>query len=82
GKGDWDFNEHLRVGDRRNWLKKDEAFYDYAQPNGDTININGQDLNTIQKTGLYGGNNLGNSPDGTTAFFYVEVVRYSDRNYV
>lgn len=21
GKGDWDFNEHLRVGDRRNWLK-------------------------------------------------------------
>ncbi|PHA89453.1 BppU family phage baseplate upper protein [Bacillus toyonensis] len=65
-----------------NVLKKAEAFYDYAQPNGDTININGQDLNTIQKTGLYGGNNLGNSPDGTTAFFYVEVVRYSDRNYI
>ncbi|OTW84321.1 hypothetical protein BK702_22510 [Bacillus thuringiensis serovar cameroun] len=21
GKGDWDFNEHLRVGDRRNWMK-------------------------------------------------------------
>lgn len=63
-------------------VKKSEAFYDYAQPNGDTINISGQDLNTIQKTGLYGGNNLGNSPDGTTAFFYVEVVRYSDRNYV
>ncbi|PEL23412.1 hypothetical protein [Bacillus toyonensis] len=66
-----------------NKLNKSEAFYDYAQPSGNTIVLStSTDLNTIQKTGLYGGSNLVNTPESSTGFFYVEVLRYSDTSYV
>ncbi|PHD08615.1 DUF2479 domain-containing protein [Bacillus toyonensis] len=84
-KNVWEYNkvnDEFVVLSNTNLVKKAEIYSDYVQPNGDTININGQDLNALQKPGSYGGNNLGSSPDGTTAFFYVDVVRYSDRSYV
>ncbi|PGA51104.1 hypothetical protein COL86_27975 [Bacillus toyonensis] len=63
-----------------NLVKKAEAFYDYASPNGNAVNINGFNLNTVVKTGLYGGNNLANAP--RAGYWYIEVVRYSDVKYV
>jgi hypothetical protein len=50
---------------------------------GHTRNISGQDLNNLTNTGFYSGNNLTNSPDGSTNYFYVEVVNHSSgTNYV
>ncbi|WP_257140099.1 BppU family phage baseplate upper protein [Bacillus toyonensis] len=83
--GAWNYSpatNTFNVVSNTNLVKKTEAYTELVQPNGDTININGQNLDSLQKPGSYGGNNLGSSPDGTTAFFYVDVVRYSDRSYV
>ncbi|MBL3820762.1 BppU family phage baseplate upper protein [Bacillus sp. BSL6] len=50
GKGDWDYSEHLRVGDRRNWLKN----------SGDTMTGDLQ-INTPNK-----GFKVGNGVEGIT----------------
>lgn len=86
-KGIFNFNNTtgmFNVTADTNLVKKTEAFYDYAQPNGNAIQLPGvgTDLNTIQKTGIYAGTNLTNSPTSTSDFYYIEVVRYNDVNYI
>ncbi|WDS60612.1 hypothetical protein BC7_00015 [Bacillus phage BC-7] len=82
GKGDWDYSEHLRVGDRRNWLKSSDLYMDYFQPNGNTKVLTAStDLDTVQAPGAYAGSALLNAPEGLTSFLYIEVLRYSDAKY-
>ncbi|PDY52232.1 hypothetical protein COM88_33715, partial [Bacillus cereus] len=79
----WSYNHSTKQFDvpvATNLVKKAEAFYDYAQPSGDTVNVNGQDLNDVVKTGLYASNTSPNFP--RAGYWYIEVVRYSDRKYV
>lgn len=63
-----------------NLLKKNEAFYTYAQPNGRTFQLReGNDLNNYLDTGLFAGAKLVNAP--SQDYLYIEVIRYADANY-
>lgn len=44
------------------------------------LDISSTDLNNLKTSGDYDGASLTNSPDGTTAWFYVEVLRHSTDN--
>lgn len=45
-----------------------------TQDNGRTLLITGTDLNDLSVTGMFQGHTLGNSPDGTGDWFYVESL--------
>ncbi|PEM30163.1 hypothetical protein [Bacillus wiedmannii] len=61
-----------------NLVKKTEIYAGTSQPNGYPLVANGLDCNNLVETGFYGGNNLLNSPDGSTAYFLIETKRYAN----
>lgn len=76
----WKDNVFTLHAQNTNLLKKSEAFYTYAQPNGRTFQLReGDDLNNFLDTGLFAGPKLVNAP--TQDYLYVEVIRYADANY-
>ncbi|HFK1452861.1 TPA: BppU family phage baseplate upper protein [Bacillus pacificus] len=82
-KNVWDYDgdaDSFNVNTNTNLLKKNEAFYTYAQPNGRTFQLReGDDLNNYLDTGLFAGTKLVNAP--SQDYFYIEVIRYADANY-
>ncbi|HDR7486396.1 TPA: hypothetical protein QCX63_002525 [Bacillus pacificus] len=82
-KNVWDYDgdsDSFNVNTNTNLLKKSEAFYTYAQPNGRTFQLReGDDLNTFLDTGLFAGAKLVNAP--SQDYLYIEVIRYADANY-
>ncbi|MGQ8823195.1 BppU family phage baseplate upper protein [Bacillus sp. NA_146.1] len=58
-----------------NLLKKSEIYSGAWKTDGYGHNIHGSDLNAVNDTGFYFGNNLKNSPDGSSAYFSVQVQR-------
>nr|WP_313897968.1 BppU family phage baseplate upper protein [Bacillus cereus group sp. BfR-BA-01329] len=79
----WDYeqpNNMFNMIANTNLLKKNEAFYTYAQPNGRTFQLReGNDLNDYLDTGLFAGAKLVNAP--SQDYLYIEVIRYADANY-
>ncbi|MFV1022381.1 BppU family phage baseplate upper protein [Bacillus tropicus] len=61
-----------------NLLKKTDIYSAAWKPDGYGNNIHGGDLNAVNGTGFYFGNNLINSPDGSTAYFSVQVQRVAN----
>ncbi|MGN5653467.1 BppU family phage baseplate upper protein [Bacillus sp. Brlt_9] len=64
-----------------NLVKTNEIYKGWLIPSGQTKQLReGDDLNNIQDSGVYGGTGLLNAP--TSGFLYIEVIKYGDPNYV
>ncbi|MDK7418581.1 BppU family phage baseplate upper protein [Bacillus cereus] len=64
-----------------NLVKNNEIYKGWLQPNGRTTQLReGDDLNNIQESGIYGGPKLANAPNQD--YLYIEVIKYQDVNYV
>ena len=62
-------------------VSKTEIYSKFTLPDGKATSINDTDLNNLLEAGQYTGQRLVNSPEGSTGFFYVEVIRYNQDTY-
>lgn len=86
---DWDWTKQivfhpvngLQIFGGTNLYKKTDLYPSWLNWNGYTFNLAvNTDLNTVVKSGLYGGTGLVNAP--TNIYLYVEVIAYHDVKYV
>nr|WP_313895068.1 BppU family phage baseplate upper protein [Bacillus cereus group sp. BfR-BA-01448] len=78
GAPGWDSSKAITF---QTLVKNNEIYKGWIQPNGRTIILReGDDLNNVQESGIYGGPKLVNAP--TQDYLYIEVLKYHDANYV
>ncbi|MEB9506858.1 BppU family phage baseplate upper protein [Bacillus anthracis] len=86
---DWDWTKQivfhpvngLQIFGGTNLYKKTDLYPSWLNWNGYTFNLAAStDLNTVVKSGLYGGSGLVNAP--TNIYLYVEVIAFHDVKYV
>ncbi|TXR66953.1 BppU family phage baseplate upper protein [Bacillus sp. AR18-7] len=78
GAPGWDSSKAITF---QTLVKNSEIYKGWIQPNGRTIILReGDDLNNVQESGIYGGPKLVNAP--TQDYLYIEVIKYHDANYV
>ncbi|PDY93170.1 hypothetical protein CON09_08605 [Bacillus anthracis] len=78
GAPGWDSSKAITF---QTLVKNNEIYKGWLQPNGRTIQLReGDDLNNIQESGIYGGPKLVNAPNQD--YLYIEVIKYQDVNYV
>lgn len=66
-----------------NLYKKTDLYPNWLTSTGTATQLGVKtDLNTVIKSGVYSGYDLVNSPDGTTKFFYVEVLQHYNDKYI
>ncbi len=80
----WDYEQNNNMFNmiaNTNLVKSNEIYKEWTLPSGTTKQLReGDDLNTIQDPGLYGGPKLVNAPNQD--YLYIEVIKYNDANYV
>ncbi|AJG73679.1 MULTISPECIES: BppU family phage baseplate upper protein [Bacillus cereus group] len=80
----WNYNADTKTitfNANTNLVRNNEIYKGWLQPNGRTIILReGDDLNNVQESGIYGGPKLVNAP--TQDYLYIEVIKYHDANYV
>ncbi|MGK4104680.1 BppU family phage baseplate upper protein [Bacillus paranthracis] len=73
--------KRFNVNSDTNLLKTNQIYTGWLHSIGTTKQLReGDDLNNIQDSGIYGGPKLLNAPNPD--YLYVEVVKYNDANYV
>ncbi|HHB1770125.1 TPA: BppU family phage baseplate upper protein [Bacillus cereus] len=72
----WKANNLLEFLGNVNVYKKTEIYNGFTTGEGKAISRNDTDLNDLIEAGQYTGQRMKNTPENSTAFFYVEVIRY------